>query len=89
MQKYHAIMRLNPSAKREISVARPIAPNPLSYREKKFSKKICDWTAKLQSHDSVAKRVQNSEKNSSQMLILQWETFENNQIPYIEYTDSE
>ena len=42
MQKYHAIMRLNPSAKREISVARPIAPNPLSYREKKFSKKNCD-----------------------------------------------
>lgn len=38
MQKYHAIMRLNLSAKREFSVARPIAPNPLSYREKKFSK---------------------------------------------------
>lgn len=39
MQKYHAIMRLNLSAKREFSVARRNAPNPLSYREKKFSKK--------------------------------------------------
>lgn len=32
-------MRLNLSAIREFSVARPIAPNPLSYREKKYSKK--------------------------------------------------
>lgn len=32
-------MRLNLSAKREFSVARRNAPNPLSYREKKNSKK--------------------------------------------------
>ena len=46
----------------------PLTPCPIG--RKNFQKKICDWTAKLQSHDSVAKRVQNSEKNSSQMLIF-------------------
>ena len=33
-------MRLNRSAKRENSVAHRSAPNPLSYREKNFLKKI-------------------------------------------------
>jgi hypothetical protein len=47
MQKYHAIMRLNPSAKPEISVARPNAPNPLSCREKKISKKILRLNRKI------------------------------------------